>query len=109
MSNAEVCEVKIARQQGSRRRRGPSAAPRDPDKVFKIIDLRDNQELSWEKISVEIGETRQGPYLLYKKWHDWAEAIIREAEELYKKEEEMEKAEAAEAAEEAEEAEEAIS
>jgi hypothetical protein len=96
MSNADVCEPEVKQSSRSPRRRGPSAAPRDPDKVFKIIDLRDNQELSWEKISVEIGETRQGPYLLYKKWYDWAKAIIREAEELYKKEEEMEKAEEAE-------------
>jgi hypothetical protein len=104
MSNAEVCEVKPPRRRDpNAKRRGPSAAPRKPDKVFKIIDLRDNQELSWEKISVEIGETRQGPYLLYKKWYDWAKAIIREAEELYKKEEEMEKAEEAEETEEAQE------
>jgi hypothetical protein len=72
MSDADVCEVKPPR------RRGPSAAPRDPDKVFKIIDLHDNQGLSWGKISEDIGETRQGPYLLYKKWYDWAKVIQEE-------------------------------
>jgi hypothetical protein len=99
MSDAEVCEVKPPRQLP--KRRGPSAAPRDPDKVLKIIDLRDNEKLSWEKISVEIGETRQGPYLLYKKWYDWARPQLKleEETELYKKEEKEEAEEETEKAE----------
>jgi hypothetical protein len=76
MSNAEVYE-----EYRSPKRRGPSAAPRDPDKVLKIIDLRDNKELSWGKISEDIGDSRQGPYLLYKKWYDWARDIVNKKSE----------------------------
>jgi hypothetical protein len=60
--------------------RGPKVltAPRQPKKVLQIIRLREKQGLTWEEIGQLITEkegrkrSRQGPYLLYKHWRDWA-------------------------------------
>jgi hypothetical protein len=52
--------------------RGKSGGPRQPEKVLKIVHLREIKELSWRKIAALVGGTHQGPYLLYKRWHEWA-------------------------------------
>jgi hypothetical protein len=54
-------------------------APSKPKKVLKIIKLREEKGLTWEAIRQLLMEdegkkmTRQGPYLLYKHWRQWAE------------------------------------
>lgn len=46
--------------------------PRDPNKVYEIIYLRDQRNMRWRQIGAELGESHQGPYLLYKRWRAWA-------------------------------------
>ena len=63
-------------------KRGPKIgsqrpAPREPEKVLQIVRLRDNQKLRWRTIGNMIGETHQGPYLLYKRWQEWAKEQMK--------------------------------
>lgn len=46
--------------------------PRDPKKVLEIVRLRDQKNMRWRQIGPHIGESHQGPYLLYKRWREWA-------------------------------------
>lgn len=48
------------------------ARPTNPLKVLDIVRLRDVEHLTWEAIKNIHGGSRQGPYSLYKRWHDWA-------------------------------------
>ena len=73
MSNEALIEKLIANLP----KRGPKKGvlkenPRDPEKVMKIIFLRDKMNLDWRTIGKLVGETHQGPYLLYKRWYEWA-------------------------------------
>jgi hypothetical protein len=46
--------------------------PREPSKIMKIIRLRDIENMRWRQIGEQMGMSHQGPYLLYKRWRDWA-------------------------------------
>jgi hypothetical protein len=46
--------------------------PREPEKVIKIIRLRDNENLGWREIGKKMKMSHQGPYLLYQRWRTWA-------------------------------------
>jgi hypothetical protein len=46
--------------------------PTDPEKIFKIVYLRETKNMSWAQVAHQMGMSRQGPYLLYKKWCGWA-------------------------------------
>jgi hypothetical protein len=46
--------------------------PREPNKVMTIVRLRDKENMRWRQIGDKMGMTHQGPYLLYKRWRDWA-------------------------------------
>jgi predicted DNA-binding protein (UPF0251 family) len=48
-------------------------APLDPDKVLEIVRLREIDKLNWRQIGTKLGVSRQGPFLLYKRWRDWAQ------------------------------------
>jgi hypothetical protein len=60
------------------KRRYPHGAPRDPTKVFTIIDLRDKKHCTWREISQILQMSRQGPFLLYQRWKIWAEEYCDE-------------------------------
>jgi hypothetical protein len=58
-------------------RKGPTpgsqrAAPRDPQKILEIVRLRDQQNLKWREIGEAIDDSHQNPYLLYRRWREWA-------------------------------------
>jgi hypothetical protein len=64
---------------GFRPRKGPQGRkiafePSNPTLILKIIDLRDRENMRWRRIGDELGLSHQAPYLLYKKWRDWAYA-----------------------------------
>lgn len=48
-----------------------SAEPRDPERVLKVVQLREGGK-SFGEIGKEIGTTRQAPFLIYNRWRDWA-------------------------------------
>ena len=52
--------------------------PTNPRKVFRIVYLRDHYNMTWQKISEDMGMSRQGPYLLYARWHKWVKEVIKE-------------------------------
>jgi len=58
---------KIGRPKGS-----VATEPRDHDRILRIIELRDQENLDWREIGRIMGLSHQGPYLLYDKWRDWA-------------------------------------
>ena len=64
-----------------RRRKGGgrkvAIEPRSPEKVFKIVLLRELRNLSWAEVALKMGESRQGPYLLYKRWGDWTKEFYK--------------------------------
>jgi hypothetical protein len=45
--------------------------PADPDLVKFIVYARDEAGYTWREIGEECGMSRQGPYLLYKRWRQW--------------------------------------
>lgn len=45
--------------------------PREPDKVLKIVRLKLNN-YSFRQIGEMIGTSHQAPYLIYKRWYEWA-------------------------------------
>jgi hypothetical protein len=55
--------------------RKPRLEPNDPEKVLRIIYLRETLNMRWRKIGEEMGMTHQGPYLLYKRWREWAYSL----------------------------------
>jgi hypothetical protein len=46
--------------------------PMNPKKVLEIIRLKDQKNMRWRQIGAHMGMSHQGPYLLYKRWHEWA-------------------------------------
>jgi hypothetical protein len=46
--------------------------PVEPEKVLKIIQMREEQKMCWREIAEHMGMTHQGSYLLYKRWREWA-------------------------------------
>jgi len=53
--------------------------PMNPDRVLEVVRMREFENKKWRQIANELGLSRQAPFLLHKKWKDWA------LEVLYKK------------------------
>jgi hypothetical protein len=43
--------------------------------------MREIENKRWRQIAEELGLSRQAPFLLHKKWKDWALSIIYKKEE----------------------------
>jgi hypothetical protein len=52
--------------------RRPATGPRDPKKVLRIVRLKDEKNMHWRQIGEELGLSHQAPFLLYKRWREWA-------------------------------------
>jgi hypothetical protein len=53
--------------------------PMNPGRVLDVVRMREIEKKRWRQIANELGLSRQAPFLLHKKWKDWA------LDELYKK------------------------
>ena len=61
------------------KRRGPKSGSRgrpvNPERIRKIVEMRDNNGWSFSKIAQELGDdppmTEQAIHHAYTKWHDW--------------------------------------
>jgi hypothetical protein len=47
-------------------------SPSEPKKVLTIIHLRETEKLKWKQIGIKMGESKQGPFQLYRRWRKWA-------------------------------------
>ena len=61
------------------KKRGPKGArgrPVNPERIHKIVKLRDEKELSFSQIAQKLGDepplTEQAVYIAYTKWADWS-------------------------------------
>jgi hypothetical protein len=52
--------------------RRPAYGPRNPEKVLRIVHLKDEKNMHWRQIGEELGLSHQAPFLLYKRWREWA-------------------------------------
>lgn len=52
--------------------RRKSNGPRNPERVLKIVYLKDEKNMRWRQIGEELGMSHQAPFLLYKRWREWA-------------------------------------
>lgn len=70
--------------QGSEpKKRGPKGArgrPVNPDRIRKIVKLRDEKGLSFLEIAKKLGDdppmTEQAIYFAYTRWADWARGTV---------------------------------
>ena len=69
---ASVAEQK--QTAGGRPKGALAKAPRNPDLILEIIRLKDQENHDWRSIGEMLGMTHQAPFLLYKRWRDWAYA-----------------------------------
>lgn len=60
------------------KKRGPKGArgrPVNPERIRKIVKMRDEQNLSFSKIAQKLGDdppmTEQAIYFAYTRWGDW--------------------------------------
>jgi hypothetical protein len=51
--------------------------PRNRAKLREIIFLREIRNMNWRAIGNEMGLSHQAPYLIYKRWRDWARENMR--------------------------------
>ena len=50
--------------------------PMNPDRVLDVVRMRELEKKKWRQIAIELGLSRQAPFLLHKKWKEWALEII---------------------------------
>ena len=55
--------------------RGPghpfNDAPKNPEKVMMIANLRDYNNLRWRQMGDQLGISYQSMFQLYKRWQEW--------------------------------------
>jgi hypothetical protein len=52
--------------------RRPANGPRRPELVLRIVYLKDVKNMHWRQMGEELGMSHQAPFLLYKRWREWA-------------------------------------
>ena len=50
--------------------------PVNPDKVLRIVWMREVENKRYRQIAEELGLSRQAPFLLHKRWRDWGLKLI---------------------------------
>lgn len=69
----EKSSTKKAKKRGPKT--GSRGRPVNPERIKKIVELRDNKGWTFSKISQHLGDTppmtEQAIYLAYVKWGDW--------------------------------------
>jgi len=47
------------------------AEPMNPERVLRVVYMREIENKRWRQIAEELGLSRQAPFLLHKKWRKW--------------------------------------
>lgn len=69
----------VTKKGATPKKRGPKGArgrPVNPERIHKIVKLRDEKGLSFSQIAQKLGDdppmTEQAIYFAYTRWADWA-------------------------------------